>query len=172
MKGEVTIQVPVGVPILEASGTTTAEVKAGASIGGYHGTGSGDNERRSRLSLGDPEESPSHPSPTELVRGLTEVNLVAVIEEPAAYIAKTERRRFRNAIMKGKIYLSPAVDILHYKQIPDYKAVLFPSNATTIGLPPSGLAARTIPFDSTPISFAGFRLATMTTVRPMRASGE
>src|SRR6185369_13640892 len=45
------------------------------------------------------------------------------------------------------------------------------SNETTVGLPPSGLAARTIPFDSIPISFAGFRLKTITTVLPMSASG-
>ena len=45
------------------------------------------------------------------------------------------------------------------------------SKRTSIGLPPSGLAASTMPFDSTPISFAGFRLNTMTTVRPTSASG-
>ena len=132
MKGEVTIQVPVGVPILEAAVTTTAEVKAGASIVVYHVTGSGDNEKRTKLYMCDPKESEQHPIPTELVRGLSEVNLVAVIEEPATYTPKTERRRFRNAIMKGKIYVSPAVDILHYKQIPEYRAILFPSNSNTI----------------------------------------
>jgi len=45
------------------------------------------------------------------------------------------------------------------------------SNPTSTGLPPSGLAASTIPFDSMPINFAGFRLNTMTTVRPTNASG-
>ena len=45
------------------------------------------------------------------------------------------------------------------------------SKLTSIGFPPSGLAASTIPFDSMPISFAGFRLTTMTTVRPTSASG-
>src|SRR6267142_293047 len=45
------------------------------------------------------------------------------------------------------------------------------SNDTTVGLPPSGLAASTIPSDSITISLAGFRLNTMTTVRPTRASG-
>ena len=39
------------------------------------------------------------------------------------------------------------------------------------GLPPSGLAASTMPFDSMPISFAGFRLKTITIVRPTSASG-
>ena len=37
-------------------------------------------------------------------------------------------------------------------------------------MPPSGLAASTMPFDSMPISFAGFRLATMATWRPTSAS--
>ena len=46
-----------------------------------------------------------------------------------------------------------------------------PSKPTSVGLPPSGLAASTMPFDSMPISFAGFRLNTMTMVRPTSASG-
>jgi len=37
------------------------------------------------------------------------------------------------------------------------------SKLTSIGLPPSGLAASTMPFDSIPISVAGFRLATIAT---------
>ena len=36
---------------------------------------------------------------------------------------------------------------------------------------PSMDAARTMPFDSTPISFAGWRLATMTILRPTSSSG-
>src|SRR5262249_7980386 len=39
------------------------------------------------------------------------------------------------------------------------------------GLPSSGLAARIMPLDSMPISFAGFRLNAITTVRPTSASG-
>jgi hypothetical protein len=34
--------------------------------------------------------------------------------------------------MRGKYQVAPAVDIIHYRQIPDYKAVLFPSNSNTI----------------------------------------
>ncbi len=44
------------------------------------------------------------------------------------------------------------------------------SKATSMGRPPSGLAASTMPFDSTPMSFAGFRLATTATSRPTSAS--
>ncbi len=127
MRGEVTIHIPVGVPILEASVMTAAEVKAGGSIAVYHFT----NEKQTKLYDCDPKESQTHFIPVELVRGQTEVNLLAVIEEPAAYVAKTERRRFRNAIMRGKVFAAPALDILHYRQIPDYKAVLFPSASNT-----------------------------------------
>ena len=45
------------------------------------------------------------------------------------------------------------------------------STVTSTGFPPSGLAASTMPFDSMPISFAGFRLATITIVLPTSASG-
>jgi hypothetical protein len=132
MTGEVTIHVPVGVPILEASVITVAEVKAGGSITVYHVSGSGDNARRTKLYLCDPKESQSRSIPNELVRGATEVSLVAVIEQQAAYNAKTERRHVRNLVMKGKFIQSPALDIIHHKLIPDYKAVLFPSNNNTV----------------------------------------
>ena len=46
-----------------------------------------------------------------------------------------------------------------------------PSKATSVGLPPSGLAARIMPFDSMPISLAGFKLNTTPTVRPTSCSG-
>ena len=45
-----------------------------------------------------------------------------------------------------------------------------PSNATRTGLPPSGLAARIMPFDSIPINFAGFKLKTTPTVFPTSCS--
>lgn len=132
MKGEVTINVPVGAPILEASVITTAEVKSGGSITVYHSAGPNEGDKRTKLYMCDPKEGQSHAIPVELVRGATEVNLVAVIEGPAAYIAKTERRHVRAAVRQGKILVSPAVDVIHYRQIPDYKAVLFPSNSNTI----------------------------------------
>jgi len=132
MAGELTIQVPVGVPILDASVITVAEVKAGGSITVYHVVGSGENARRTKLYTCDPKESQSHAIPTDLIRGLTEVNLVAVVEQQAAYIQKVERRHVRGAIRNGKFITSPAVDVVHHKQIPDYKAVLFPSNSNTV----------------------------------------
>jgi hypothetical protein len=132
MTGEVTIQVPLGAPVLEASVITTAEVKAGGTITIYHVSGSGDNARRVKLYTCDPKEGQSHVIPAELVRGLNEVNLVAVIEQTAAYTNKIERRHVRPLVRNGKIIQSPALDIIHHKMIPDYKAVLFPSNSNTI----------------------------------------
>lgn len=132
MKGEVLLNVPVGEPLIEASVMTAAEVKAGASITIYHYTGSGDTEKRTKLYTCDARENGSHAIPPELIRGLTELNLVAVIEEPAAYITKVERRHARLAVYKGKQCVVPAVDIVHHRMIPDYKAVLFPSNNNTI----------------------------------------
>jgi hypothetical protein len=132
MKGEVTINVPLGEPLLEASVLTTAEVKAGGSITVYHVIGSGDNEKRTKLYVCEAKEGASHVIPPELIRGLQELNLVAVIEEPATYIAKVERRHARGVVMKGKYLQSPGVDVIHYRQIPDYKAELFPSNSNTM----------------------------------------
>jgi hypothetical protein len=132
MKGELTINVPVGEPLLEASVITTAEVKAGASITVYHTVGSGENEKRTKLYICDPRETQSHTIPPELIRGQSEVNLVAVIEEQASYLQKVDRRHARAAVMKGKYQVSPAVDVIHYRLIPEYKAVLFPSNSNTI----------------------------------------
>lgn len=131
MSGEVTIQVPVGTPILEASVITLAEVKAGGSIAVFHVSGSGDNQRRTKLYNCDPKESQSHVIPTELVRGTTEVNFVAVIEQTAAYSTKVERRHVRNMVKVGKILQSPALDVIHHKLTPDYKAVLFPSTSNS-----------------------------------------
>jgi hypothetical protein len=45
------------------------------------------------------------------------------------------------------------------------------SNVISVGLPPSGLAASTMPLDSMPISLAGLRLNTMAMVFPTSCSG-
>lgn len=132
MKGEVTIHVPVGDLILEASVVTLAEVKAGGAITVYHVAGSGEAEKRTKLYMCDPREDKTHIIPSDLVRGLNELNLVAVIEQPATYASKIERRHVRSAVFKGKILTSPAVDVIHYRLIPEYKAVLFPSTSNTV----------------------------------------
>jgi hypothetical protein len=132
MKSEVTINVPIGAPLLEASVITIAEVKAGGSITVYLVNGSGENEKRTKLYMCDPKESQSHIIPPDLIRGLNELNLVAVIEETASYQIRVDRRHVRGAVRQGKVVTSPAVDVVHHRMIPDYKAVLFPSTSNTV----------------------------------------
>jgi len=133
LKGEVPIFVPVGAPIIEASVMTTAEVKAGGSILVYLVTKSGGSEKRVKLYGCDHRENESHVIPPELIRGATEISLVAEIEGLAGYTQKVERRHVRNIIRQGKYVVSPALDVIHYRSIPDYKAQLFPSQPTGIG---------------------------------------
>jgi hypothetical protein len=130
MKGEVPLSVSVGEPIFEASVMTTAEVKTGGSIVVYLVTKSGEEEKRTKLYSCDPRESQSHAIPPELIRGATEINLVAVIEGMAGYTQKVERRHVRDAFREGKRVTLPALDVVHARMIPDYKAVLFPSSPT------------------------------------------
>jgi len=131
MKGEVSIFVAVGDPILEASLMTVAEVKAGGTITVFYTTGTGEDEKRTRLYLCDPKESQSHTIPTELIKGTTDVSLLVVIESTAAYTKKVEKRHARAAVYRGKTQVSPAVDVVHHRLIPEYKAVLFPSTTAT-----------------------------------------
>jgi len=64
-----------------------------------------------------------------------------------------------------------AVRIDHERQRTRVPGGTSASKLTSVGLPPSVLAASTMPFDSIPISFAGLRLNTITIVRPTSASG-
>lgn len=132
MRADVTLNVPVGAPILEASVLTTADVKAGGSIVVSLIAQTPEGVRRTRLYACESKENTSHPIPAELIRGQSEVNLVIEIEETAAYSLKIDRHRVKSAAYKGKFLVSPAVDIIHYRQVPEWKAVLFPSNANTI----------------------------------------
>jgi hypothetical protein len=137
MQGDVNINVPVGALILEASVITTAEVKAGGSItvSLVGATGSIEPGKKTKLYVCDPKEKESHVIPAELVRGTTEVNLVAEIEQIAAYNPRLEKRHVRAAVYRNGakgVIQSPALDVQHHQLIPDYKAILFPSNSNTI----------------------------------------
>jgi hypothetical protein len=130
MKGEVPLFVTVGEPILEASVMTTAEVKTGGSIVVYLVTKGAEGEKRTKLYACDPKEGQNHAIPPELIRGSTELSLVAVIEGTAGYTQKVERRHVRDVFREGKRVTLPALDVVHSRLIPDYKAMLFPSPAT------------------------------------------
>ncbi len=132
IKGELTITVSVGDPIIEASVMTLAEVKPGASIAIYHAKGFNKDDERVKLYSCDSKETGTHVIPPDLVRGKTEVLLVAAIDSTAAYATKNERRRIRPLFKEGKIVKTPALDVIHQRLIPEFKALLFPSNQNTI----------------------------------------
>ncbi len=127
--GEVLISVPVGQPIVEASVTTLAEIKSGGSIAVFMIAEGGN-----RIKLYDcaAKEDGSHKLP-DAIRGRSTVDLVAVMTATAAYTSKLERRIARplKKDTRGAI-LQPGLEIIHYRQIPEFKAVLFPSNSNTI----------------------------------------
>lgn len=126
--GDVFITVPVGEPIIEASVTTHAEVKPGGSITVYliH------NAERIRLYQCGAKEDGSHKLP-DAVKGKSQVDLVAVVSSKVAFTPKVERRRVRGLKKDQKGYvIQRALDVVHNRLIPDYQAMLFPSNSNTI----------------------------------------
>ncbi len=128
VSGEVFITVPLGEPIIEASVTTHAEVKPGGSIGVFliH-----DAQRIHLYNCGSKEDT-SRKLP-DLVKGKTQVDLVAVISAKAAYTLKIEKRRARGLKRDARGFvIQKALDIVHHRLIPDFQAVLFPSNSNTI----------------------------------------
>src|SRR5262249_43422021 len=108
--------------------TTLAEVKPGGTITVYCTNGG----ERVKLYTCDPRETQSHAIPPELIRGATDVFLVAAVESIATYTKKTERRHVHTAVYTGKQMQSPGIDVFHTRLTPEYKAVLFPSNPNTI----------------------------------------
>ena len=97
---------------------------------------------------------------------------VTTINAERAEFAENRRTRVPACSAASAVHVVFGADsskTLHYRtRVPGSGAA---SKPTSAGFPPSGLAARTIPFDSTPINFAGFRLNTTTTVRPTSVSG-
>jgi hypothetical protein len=126
-KGEVFLTVPVGAPMLEASVMTSAEVKAGGSIAVSLIL---EGNRIPLYNCGAKEDK-SHKLP-DVIRGKTEVQLVAEITARTAYRPKTEKRRVRGLKKDGNYVIQKALDILYNQLIPEYQAVLFPSNSNTV----------------------------------------
>jgi hypothetical protein len=126
MRGEVTITVSPGAPILEASVVTSAEVRSGGSIIVYQMV----DGRRVELYKCDPKESRSHKL-NDLVRGKTEVQLVAELSGTARYDKKTDTKRARNSKKDNNSVIEKGLDITYTRLIPEYPAMLFPSNNNT-----------------------------------------
>jgi hypothetical protein len=126
--GEVAISVPLEAPIIEGSVMTLAETKAGASIVVHLVTG--ENER-TKLYQCTGKEDAQHKLPPS-VKGLRQIDLVAVIQSTAAYTQKVEKRKLALPRKNNNLILSAGVELYHYRLVPDYRAVLFPSNSNTI----------------------------------------
>ena len=127
VRGEVTITVPVNAPILDASVMTTAEVKSGGEIAVYLIV----EGRRELLYRCAGKESSTHKLP-DSIRGKTEVQLVADISGRAAYASKSETKRAKGVKRDTDRVLERGLEITFKQLIPEYNAVLFPSNVNTI----------------------------------------
>jgi hypothetical protein len=127
MRGEVSITVPLNGPILEASVMTLAEVKAGAEIAVYLIV----DGRRELLYKCLPKEDKIHKLP-ESIRGKTEVQLVAEISGTASYGSKTETKRAKGSKKDTNRVIERGLDMTFNQLIPEYPALLFPSNANTV----------------------------------------
>ncbi len=125
--GEVAITVSTGQPIIEASVTAQAQVKSAGSITFFLVEG----QNRAKLFQCAQKEDSSRKLP-DSVRGKTEVTLVAAFSSTATYTPKTERRRIKAPRKDGRMLIEKGIDVVHHRLIPDYQAVLFPSNSNTI----------------------------------------
>ena len=127
MRGEVTITVPLNAPFLDGSVITTAEVRSGGSITVYQIV----DGRRVELYKCDPKESKSHKL-SDLARGRTEVQLVAEFTGTAKYEKKApDTKRARASTKDTDRVIKKGLDITYNRLVPEYPAILFPSNNNT-----------------------------------------
>lgn len=127
MRGEVSISVPLNAPILEASVMTSAEVKTGGKITVYLIV----DGRRIEVYDCESRESKSHKLP-EQIRGKTEVQLVVELNGRAGYAKKTEKKRTKTVRRDTDRVIERGVEVTWNQLIPEYPAILFPSNANTV----------------------------------------
>jgi hypothetical protein len=126
MKGEVFITVPLNAPILEASVMTLAEVKSGTITVNLIVDG-----QRTKLYRCESKEDNSHKLP-ESIRGKREVQLVAEISGTASYTRKDRTDRVKRAKKDTNRVIEMGLDFVFKQLVPDYPAMLFPSNANTV----------------------------------------
>ena len=120
--------VPVGAPILEAAVTTAAEVKGSASIVVSVIV----DGRRERVYACQGKEDKSHKLP-DLVRGKTQVDLVAEFMCQATYRTKVEKRKVAGPRKNDNgAIIQAGVEVAHYRMVPEYQATLFSSHSNTV----------------------------------------
>jgi hypothetical protein len=117
----------------------------------------------------EPGASPRGPS----TRPLAGTASLESAGSPAPRLASSASLALRSSLCSSRVS-APVSWLAHYAR--SHHRMRDPggtslSKLTSVGFPPSGLAARIIPFDSIPINFAGFRLNTIPIVRPTSCSG-
>ena len=128
LRGEVMISVPLDAPLLGAQVMTLAEVRPGASITVSVIV----DGRREKVYDCQPKEDKSHRLP-DSIRGKTQVDLSAEFVCAAIYKPKLERRRVVAPKKQNNgTIIQPGLEVVHYRQIPEFQAVLFPSNSNTL----------------------------------------
>lgn len=129
LTGEMTVTVPVGARIIEAFVKTVVEVKAGGQVVVFLMKGG----ERVKLYQAAAKEDDSRKIPVDLVRGVTDLEFVIAVSMQANYLSKTERRKPQGLKLgsNGQV-LQKEIEIIHERLIPDYAAVIFPSNSNTI----------------------------------------
>jgi hypothetical protein len=128
LRGEVMISVPLDAPLLGAQVMTLAEVKPGASITVSVLV----DGRREKVYDCQAKEDKTRRLP-DSIRGKTQVDLSAEIVCTAVYKPKVERRRVAGPKKQNNgTIIQPGLEVVHYRQVPEYQALLFPSNSNTI----------------------------------------
>jgi hypothetical protein len=129
LAAEVTIDVPLEAPLIEGSVMTRAEVEGGGSIEVFLVQMPGG--QRTRLYSCSGKDSASRKLPPAVL-GWTRLTLVASIRMQAAYTSKREERLVRPPRFEKNTLIQVGLVKIHDRLIPDYKAVLFPSNSNTV----------------------------------------
>jgi hypothetical protein len=130
--GEVIMSISVGQPMVEASVKTLAETRHDGSIVIYMTL----NGERIRLYDCHSKEDQVHKLP-DSIRGQTAVELVAVFQMTAAYTAKNEThsicpmKEIYDQSKRARVVTMKKCEVIHERQIPEYRTMLFPSTTTT-----------------------------------------
>lgn len=127
--GELTVVVPLGAPVVEASVLVRAETKPGGSIAVSVANASG---QRVPLYEAKAREDSLRKVPDDAVRGQSQLSFWITMTMRAEYATKKERRTLQPLKRDGGRIIQPGIEVLHTRLTPDYRAVLFPSHSNTV----------------------------------------